>query len=282
MVRLLQAVAPVLQGPADVTRESTPDAVKAACARVLRGARRVPASKEALQGKHERGKPKKGTVDYQVRRWCATLETCKTGRLDVHLMLQFRILQERAGCCTFEGICPNTSSHDYLGEGISGRNPQKSGDRGFIYVLASKHGTARNETGRECVDGNYFPPWCEVPGAKTYQIQGTWPEALWKQYKLADARYDENIILARDGFQARKKNLDASKAWSEARHEQAEIDDEVKRVIGFKRSRATSCGIRFSSCLVLLPEANKVCQEPFRKALGTESGQYRGLPGQNG
>ena len=278
LVRLLQAVAAVLQVPADVTRESTPDAIKAACARVLRGARRVPepeglhdlkiaqaAWKEALQGKHERGRPKKGTVDYriqatavlltyqsfegldqwyrflafaranlqtwQVKRWCATLETCKTGRLHVHLMLQFRSLQERAArCFTFEGICPNASSHDYLGEGISGRNPQQSVDRGFFYVFASKLGTARNETGRECVDGNYFPAWCEVPGAETYRVQGKWPEALWKQYKLADATYEEYIFLARDGVQARKRNLDACKAWSEARHEQAEIDEVVKRV----------------------------------------------------
>ena len=57
----------------------------------------------------------------------ATLETCKTGRLHVHLMLQFLTLQERAARrFPLAGVCPNASRHDYLGEGIGGSNPQQS------------------------------------------------------------------------------------------------------------------------------------------------------------
>lgn len=99
LVRLLQAVAAVLQVPADVTRESTPDAIKAACARVLRGARRVPepeglhdlkiaqaAWKEALQGKHERGRPKKGTVDYRIQATAVLLTVLRGPRPVVPLL----------------------------------------------------------------------------------------------------------------------------------------------------------------------------------------------------
>eukprot|EP00438_Fugacium_kawagutii_P000439 Skav235947 [mRNA] locus=scaffold3392:100856:112339:- [translate_table: standard] len=93
---------------------------------------------------------------WKVNHWCATLETCKNGRLHIHLMVQLH----KARDCTsrafaFEGIPPNTSAHDYLGEGMGRRNPQQSIDRGFFYVFASKLGTAKDEFNQECVVGNY-------------------------------------------------------------------------------------------------------------------------------
>ena len=39
-------------------------------------------------------------------------------------------------------------------------------------------------------------------------------------------------FLARDGVQARKRNLDACKTWNEARAEEAEIQEVIKRIKG--------------------------------------------------
>lgn len=168
---------------------------------------------------------------WKVKYWCATLETCKTGRLHAHLMLQFWVKQDRSSrSFAFEGIHPNATAHDYLGEGMGRRNPQQSMDRGFFYVFAKKQGTMVDESGQECVAGNYAPAWCSADGITTYRVQGKWPEALWKHYKLDDATYEHYLFLARDGVQARKRNLDACKAWSEAQAEQAEIEATVKRI----------------------------------------------------
>ena len=168
---------------------------------------------------------------WNVKYWCATLETCKSGRLHAHLMLQFWVKQDRSSrAFAFEGINPNASAHDYLGEGVGRRNPQQSIDRGFFYVFAKKLGTVVDEGGHECVTGNYVPAWCRQDGAATYRVQGKWPEALWKHYKLDHATYEEYLFLTRDGVQARKRNLDACKAWSEAQAEEAEIAATVKRI----------------------------------------------------
>ena len=168
---------------------------------------------------------------WNVKYWCATLETCKSGRLHVHLMLQFWVKQDRSSrAFAFEGINPNVNAHDYLGEGVGRRNPQQSIDRGFFYVFAKKLGTVVDEGGHECVTGNYVPAWCSQDGAATYRVQGKWPEALWKHYKLDHATYEEYLFLTRDGVQARKRNLDACKAWSEAQAEEAEIAATVKRI----------------------------------------------------
>ena len=168
---------------------------------------------------------------WNVKYWCATLETCKSGRLHAHLMLQFWVKQDRSSrAFAFEGINPNVSAHDYLGEGVGRRNPQQSIDRGFFYVFAKKLGTVVDEGGHECVTGNYVPAWCSQDGAATYRVQGKWPEALWKHYKLDHATYEEYLFLTRDGVQARKRNLDACKAWSEAQAEEAEIAATVKRI----------------------------------------------------
>ena len=146
-------------------------------------------------------------------------------------MLQFWVKQDRSSrSFAFEGINPNVNAHDYLGEGVGKRNPQQSFDRGFSYVFAKKLGTVVDEGGHECVTGNYVPAWCSQDGAATYRVQGKWPEALWKHYKLDHATYEEYLFLTRDGVQARKRNLEACKAWSEAQAEKAEIVATVNRI----------------------------------------------------
>ena len=173
-------------------------------------------------------------VVWQVIRWCATLESCKTGRWHAHLMLQFRQVQDKSSkSFVFERIFPNASSNDYLNEGMDRRNPQQSIDRAFFYVFASKIGTVLDEANVPCVAGNYMPAWVKTMGIDTYSVQGRWPEALWKRYKLEDHMYEHAYLyLARDGVQARKRNLDACKAWNEAAAEQEEIDRVVKRIRG--------------------------------------------------
>eukprot|EP00435_Cladocopium_sp_Y103_P068731 s247_g32.t1 len=174
---------------------------------------------------------KANVSSWNVKYWCATLETCKSGRLPAHLMLQFWVKQDRSSCSfAFEGINPNVSAHDYLGEGVGRRNPQQSIDRGFCYVFAKKLGTVVGEGGHECVTANYVPAWCKQDAAATYRVQGKWPEALWKHYKLDHATYEEYLFLTRNGVQARKRNLDACKAWSEVQAEEAEIAATVKRI----------------------------------------------------
>ena len=158
---------------------------------------------------------------WQVIRWCATLESCKTGRWHAHLMLQFRGVQDKSSkSFVFERIFPNASSNDYLNEGMGRRNPQQSIDRAFFYVFANKIGTVLDEANLPCVAGNYMPAWVTTVGIDTYRVQGRWPEALWKHYKLEDHMYEQYLYLARDGVQARKRNLDACKAWKEAAGEQ--------------------------------------------------------------
>ena len=166
-----------------------------------------------------------------VKHWCATLERCRNGRLHIHLMLQFQSAANRSSATfVFNGIHPNVSKNDYLGEGYSGRNPQRSYDRGFFYVYANKLGTVLDDQGEECTVGNYAPAWVEDAGMYTYQVLGKWPENLWKQYKLDSATYDRYLYLSRDGVQSRKRNLDFCKAWKEAQDEQAEIDVVTKRI----------------------------------------------------
>ena len=165
---------------------------------------------------------------WNVKYWCATFETCKSGRLHVHLMVQFWAKQDRSSCAfAFEGINPEVNARNYLGEGVGRQNPQQSID-GFFCVFEKKLRAVVDEGGHECVTGNYVPTWCSQDGAATYRVQGKWPEALWKHYKLDHATYEEYLFLTRDGVQARKRNLDACKAWSETQTEEAEIAATVK------------------------------------------------------
>lgn len=170
---------------------------------------------------------------WAAKHWCTTLERCENGRLHAHLMLQFQQEQDRSSrSFQFEGLMPNVSANDYLNEGIGGRNPQQSMDRGFFYVFACKRGTVVDPVHGECVLGNYMPAWVSQPGVFKYRVVGKWPEALWKHYKLDDAMYEKYIFLARDGVQPRKRNLEACKAWAEAKEEEEEMEQVVKRIRG--------------------------------------------------
>ena len=84
---------------------------------------------------------------------------------------------------------------------------------GFFYVCANKKGTKLDEQGDECTVGNYMPAWVSAAGVFKYRAQGRWAENFWKQYKLDDQVFDPYIYLTRDNVLARRRNLDACKAW---------------------------------------------------------------------
>ena len=86
-----------------------------------------------------------------VKHWRATLESCKNGRLHVHVMPQFQKVRTRVSRnFLFEGISPNASANDLLNEGMDRRNPQQSIDGAFFNAFASKIGTMRDEGNEEC------------------------------------------------------------------------------------------------------------------------------------
>ena len=165
-----------------------------------------------------------------VTRWCATMESSKAGNWHIHLMLQFQNEIDRA--CTFfsfQGIRPNAgpnnrTGEDLCGQGMGGRNPQKSINRGFFYVWADKKGTCRDEEGNVCVDGNYWPAWFES-AAMTYAVFVDWPETLWKQYKLSHDVYDDLLPKCRHNYAAKKRNLDAIRQREEEDAVEAEIKE---------------------------------------------------------
>jgi len=114
-----------------------------------------------------------------VRNYSATLETCKNGRLHMHVMLQFA---KRADLYSdkfaFENLAANASTNDLLGEGISRNRIQQSIDRGMFYCWAEKVGCSRDPEGNPRRAANYEPCWTEAH--RTYAVKGRWPEALWK------------------------------------------------------------------------------------------------------
>ena len=168
-----------------------------------------------------------------VKHWCATCESCQNGRLHAHVMLQFQKPERNrvSRTFTFQGIPPNASANDYLNEGMSRRNPQQCIDRGFFYVYASKIGTMC-DAGAECVAGNYMPAWVKEPDVFKYRVLGKWVDALWRHYKLEDGIYEQYLFAAREGVQTRKRNLDACKAWKEAKEQEVEMQQVIKRIRG--------------------------------------------------
>ena len=88
------------------------------------------------------------------------METNEDGNYHLHLCLQFHRAMERcAESFGFEGVRPNASANDSLGEGWCGKKQQDSIWRAMFYVWANKIGTARATDGRLCVDGNCSPAW---------------------------------------------------------------------------------------------------------------------------
>ena len=101
-------------------------------------------------------------------RWCSTLEMSDASRLHVHLTLQFRSAIDRlSSAFSWDGLSPNASSHDYLGQGLT-KSPkffQSSVDRAFFYVWADKEGTQRDRHGNICVVGDHVPCWEKLANA---------------------------------------------------------------------------------------------------------------------
>ena len=148
---------------------------------------------------HVRGR----LAQWGARHWCATLEASKQQTLHFHLMVQFRSAGDwNTRRFFFEGLKPNAAPNDLLGEGFSRRNMQLSLDRGFFYVWADKLGTQRDESGQECVAGNYEPCWAAAPFS--YAVKGRWPENLWKAHKLSHGVYDRYLHLCREGVLAKR------------------------------------------------------------------------------
>ena len=126
---------------------------------------------------------------WKAKYWCATLETCKDGKLHFHLYLQFSSLSHRKSKqFRFENLTPRADTHDLLGEGVSKRKLQESLDRGFFYVWADKVGTCRDESGAVCVAGNYAPSWTKE--RYTYPVKGRWLDNLRKAHKLTHDAYE--------------------------------------------------------------------------------------------
>lgn len=166
---------------------------------------------------------------WKVKYWCATLEATKEGKLHFHLYLQFTTAfnRDRRTFC-FETLTPNASCNDLLGEGLCKKKLQESLNRGFFYVWADKLGTQRDEEGRECVEGNYFPAWTQE--RCTYTVKGQWPSNLWQGYKLGRERYEEYLYACRDGVPYRKRLFEMCVEKDDATSQKAEIEERVRRL----------------------------------------------------
>ena len=175
---------------------------------------------------------KRSLKKWKAFRWAATLEACETGGLHTHLTLQFtEEVDKTAQSFRFEGITPNVSQGDYLGEGVNKKRYQTSVNRGFFYVFADKLGTQREADGRPCFEGNHVPVWVKAQkGQSRYAVKGKWCENLWQERKLGHDEYENYLHLARDGVISRKRNFDEVKKWEDARDEAAERKAATERV----------------------------------------------------
>jgi hypothetical protein len=112
---------------------------------------------------------------WRVKHWCATLETNTDGTDHAHLMLQFtQVVDRTTRSFIFEGLRPNVATTDLGGEGFCKKRMQQSINRGMFYVWANKVGTQLDETGAQCLAGNYGPVWSTAPFR--YQVLRAWPE----------------------------------------------------------------------------------------------------------
>ena len=171
---------------------------------------------------------------WKVWRWIATLEESTTGKLHTHLMLQFSSTVDRfSRSFSVDGVAPNAGPNgpgkDYMGEGFCRKRIQQSIDRGMFYVWADKKGTCRDELGKPCVDGNYGPAWTDCFLMK-YRVASKWAETLWQQYKLDHHVYGSYILKSRDGYIAKRKNLEAAVQGEQEEAELEEIAVNTKRI----------------------------------------------------
>jgi hypothetical protein len=164
-----------------------------------------------------------------VKYWCATLESNRTEGYHVHVMAQFA---KKKDCTnrtfTFEGVAPRADANDLCGEGWSRKKMQESIDRGMFYVWANKTSSVFDQTGQQCMEGNYMPCWTEC--LYRYEVKGRWPEKLWKQRKVSSAAYENYLYLCRDGVPTRKRNFEAVKEREELVEVRAEVAARVQRI----------------------------------------------------
>jgi hypothetical protein len=169
--------------------------------------------------------------EWHVLYHSATKEKCRNGRDHLHLMLQFhREVKMPSKAFMFNGVKPNAtpSWKDYCGNGRQKKNPQQGLDRAFFYVWAFKIGTCLNEDGLPCVAGNYAPVWTEE--RFRYEVQGVWPETLWRKRYLTHDKWKEYIVLCRDRVPARQCNLQRVVQGEEDLDNAAEIAENLFRI----------------------------------------------------
>ena len=166
---------------------------------------------------------------WEVARWTATLESNKGQGHHAHLMAEFFSKKQRsAPDFAFEGLRPNTSANDLLGESFAKKRWRASVDRGHFFCFANKLGTLRDASGELCVAGNYAPAW--TGEACNYPVQGAWPEKLWKAYKLDDDQYVEYLHLSKDGLPGRLRNFEVYQKWKRKKELEEEVAARTKRI----------------------------------------------------
>jgi len=171
---------------------------------------------------------------WKVKRWACTMEATRTGRLHVHLMVQFtRKVDVSSKSFTVLGSAPRADPNDLLGEGWNRGKLQDSLNRAFFYVFADKVGTQHDRRGKAFFAGNYAPTWTEH--LDLYAVRGRWPENLWKAGKLTHDMYEQYLFLCRDGVIARKRNLDAVREYELAKEDDDQLQVRTKRLRGNPR-----------------------------------------------
>ena len=179
--------------------------------------------------------------EWGIKHWTATAETNEDGKHHFHYMVQF--LQASDGRVSsmyaFDGVLPNASTNDLLGEGFGGKRFQASVDRGQFYVWANKVGTVVDAGGRLCRAGNCEPAWVREVGSDLqgtgkagykYKVSADWPKKLWQEYKLTVPIYEEYMYLSRDKLAANKKNLELYQTWKRERDLDGAIEERTKRI----------------------------------------------------
>ena len=162
--------------------------------------------------------------------FCATLESCRRRKRHMHLMLQFH---KAVDCLStkfaFRDIRPNARPNwDYCGQGRNKKNPQQSLDRSFFYVWANKIGTCFDAGGALCVSGNYGPSWSD--SHFLYEVNGDWPEKLWKRYQLTHKQYREYLIRCRDRVPGRLRNLEEAMQGEGELLDEEELKENAARI----------------------------------------------------
>ena len=162
--------------------------------------------------------------------WCASMETCSSGNIHLHLMLQFQSASKtrQVDDFCFGASRPNASTTDLCGDGLCRKKWQSSVDRGFFYVFADKISTVKDSEGNSLTAGNYMPCWTD--SIRSYQVLGKWPETLWKQRKVATDVYERLLFLTRDGVVSRQRNLTSCREQEQRLAAEAAIEERVKRI----------------------------------------------------